>query len=128
MNLEKWASDYRKYIQFQAECLPYAYQYGGMKFNANDFPSFELFCEYLGTDRCFIQHKYATDIHFDYQWSNVMEKHNCIKQPHRWDLYKCRITYSDFRGVKFNFKIEYNTADILNKHEDFEYLIEKIKA
>lgn len=121
MNLEKWASDYRKYIQFQSECLPYAYQYGGMKFNANDFPSFELFCEYLGTDRCFIQHKYAKDIR-----DNAIEFHNCLGQPLRWDLYSCRLTYSHFKGVNFNFKLEYNDARY--KHSDFQHLINKLKA
>lgn len=102
MDLIKWANDYRKYIQFQIEVLPQAYQYGGMKFHANDFPTFKDFKQNLGTCRDYTSQTIA----HDYDYRRVAVPHNCIGKPFRWDLFLFRETYATFRGVKFNVTID----------------------
>jgi hypothetical protein len=122
MNLEKWAADYRLYIRFQIETLPYAYQYGGMKFNASDSPSFNEFQENLNTSRCFITPCTATD----FDLADKPTFHNVIKQSFRWDLYKCRILWKEFKGVRFNFKIFFENRCENTQHH-FYYLAKRIK-
>jgi hypothetical protein len=123
MNLQKWANDYMNYVKFQIETLPYSYQYGGDKFDARDFPKFQEFQINLGTNRCFIKPTTATDIDF----SDNPTFHNVINTSCRWDLFKCRILWKEFKGVRFNFHIFFDANKTESRRRNFAYLALKIR-
>lgn len=103
--IKEWAENYKRYIKFQCEVLPHAYEYGGRNFRNVDFPSFKEFEGKLGNkDYDYCNFFFAEEHNYKGENKEYWNKLNFCFRP---DLYKYKLYYSVFRGVRWNFKKEF---------------------